>query len=231
MLSSPHIVPTFVLAATSLTGCLDFGAQDAEASNGMNSIAEQIAAQATTQIQLVANLDATQSEPQEAWNLQDPSGSANFSTHIEIFDVLGERHGVDIFFRRSGASQFDYFVVVAGQELAMPSAGNAQVGAGTLTFDTDGALLKQTASQELCVLFANTEEEQKLTLDLGSTKEGGGTGTDGLTQYARPNNVSYQSQDGHTGGRFAGVELGRDDVAYALYTNGCAMAILGANAA
>lgn len=231
MLSSPHIVPTVVLAAASLSGCLDFSSSDEDSAGGRNSIAEQIAAQATTQIQLVANLDAREPVPQDPWDLQDPSGTANFSTHIEVFDVLGKRHGVDIFFRRSEEGHFDYYVLVAGEELESPLVGNAEVGTGSVHFDTDGALLSHQVTRELRVRFAETDEALELALDLGTSKESGGAGMDGLTQYARPSNVSYQSQDGHSGGRFAGVELGADDVAYALYTNGRALAILGASAA
>ncbi len=231
MLPSTSLLPSVFLAATGLTGCLDWNGERS-ADDGMNAIAEGIAAHATTLIRLVANLDATESTPMRTFDVQDSAATSNFSTTITCYDALGAAHPIDIYFRRLSAGKFEYHVLANGDELDPPSAGiSVELGHGTLCFDTDGALLVVEVEQEVTATFAGTEDLQTIQLDWGTPKSSGGLGTDGVTMYARPSNMSFQSQNGYAGGRFAGIDVRSLTEVYALYTNGSLVRLEGLNAA
>ncbi|HEY3500317.1 MAG TPA: flagellar hook-basal body complex protein, partial [Polyangiaceae bacterium] len=102
--------------------------------------------------------------------------------------------------------------------------GNSVIGMGTLTFTTDGAL-NTVAGNTATVSFAGATGGQVIELDFGTSIGAGGTGLDGLTQFAGPSNVSSQGQDGYASGDFSGVAVDGQGVVTGLYTNGQQLAI------
>src|SRR5690606_7029823 len=157
-------------------------------------------------VSITAQLDSTATIPTVAWDAQDPANTSNFSTSLTIYDSLGNGHTLDVYFTKTAEHTFDYHAVVDGDELNPPQAGmNVEVGSGTLAFTTDGALDSVTVNTAISVDFAGATAGQAVTLDFGNPIAGGGTGLDGTTQFASPNSISSQSQDGYTSGDFAGV--------------------------
>lgn len=186
----------------------------------------------TENITLVANLDSNATEPADAtgaviaWDPQDPSRTSNFSTSITVYDSLGNGHSLDVYFRKTNtANTYEYHVLASGAELTPAAAGNVEVGAGTLAFTDAGALDTFTETTAIAVDFANATPGQAITLDFGSQVSAGGTGLDGITQFAGKDNISSQSQDGYTSGEFAGVSVDGEGVVRGLYTNGEKLAI------
>jgi len=177
----------------------------------------------TENVMITANLDSNAEIPALAWDAQDPSATSNFSTTLTVYDSLGNGHNLDVYFRKSGENAWEFNVLVAGEELNPPVAGNSQVGTGTLTFDSNGALTAVTGNTAN-VTFAGANA-QTITFDLGTPLGAGATGLDGITQFAGKSNVSSQSQDGYAAGEFAGVSVDGQGVVRGLYTNGEKLAI------
>jgi flagellar hook protein FlgE len=101
-----------------------------------------------------------------------------------------------------------------------------EVGQGTLTFDTNGALL-DAQTPDLTIDFAGgATPGQVITMDFGADiNNDGGTGLAGTTQFAAASAVSSQSQDGYASGEFSGVAIDGTGLVQGLYTNGQKIAI------
>ena len=180
----------------------------------------------TENVDLVVNLDSNEAVPTAAWDPQDPSATSNFSSTITVYDSLGASHSMDVYFRKTGANAFDYHVLASGDETVPAAPGlNVEVGNGSMTFTTNGALDTLTATTPVTADFTGATPGQAIALNFGSTVAGGGTGLDGLTQFNSPSNVSAQSQDGYSAGEFAGVSVDGEGVVRGLYTNGEKLAI------
>jgi flagellar hook protein FlgE len=177
-------------------------------------------ANATENIEITANLQADDTIITAAWDAQDPANTANFSTTLTTYDSLGQAHTIDIYFRKTAANTWDFYALAQGDEVTGGVPGdNFQLGTGTLTFTTDGALDTVTGTA-LTANFIGATAAQPITLNFGTPIAAGGTGLDGTTQFAAPSNVSSQSQDGYTSGDFSGVAIDGTGVVMGLYTNG-----------
>lgn len=180
----------------------------------------------TENMGLTANLDSNEIVPTLPFDLTDPSGTSNFSTTMTVYDSLGAGHSLDIYFVKTGPNAFDYHVLASGDETVPAAPGtNVEVGTGSMTFTTDGALDAVTTTTPVTVDFVGATAGQAITLDFGSSVAGGGTGLDGLTQFSSPSNVSSQNQDGYAAGEFAGVSVDGQGIVRGLYTNGEKLAI------
>lgn len=180
----------------------------------------------TENIEMTANLDSNEPILTAVWDPQDPSGTSNFSSTITVYDSLGDAHSMDIYFRKTAANTFDYHVLASGDEVVPAAPGlNVEVGSGTLSFTTDGALNTAAATVPVTVSFTGATAGQAIAIDFGTAIGAGGTGLDGVTQFASPSNVSSQSQDGYAAGEFAGVTVDGQGIVRGLYTNGEKLAI------
>jgi flagellar hook protein FlgE len=185
-----------------------------------------ISPNATSMMEITANLDASSTAPTLPFDPQDPANTSNFSTSMTVYDSLGNSHSVDVYMVKTGANTWDYHALTAGDDLNPPQPGvNVEVGTGSLAFDTNGALSSVTTTTAISVSFDGATAGQAITLDFGTPIAAGGTGLDGTTQFASPSNVSAQSQDGYSSGDFAGVAVDSQGVVMGLYTNGEKIAI------
>jgi flagellar hook protein FlgE len=180
----------------------------------------------------VANLDATEATPTDPWAVDDPANTSNFSTTMTVYDDLGGAHTLDIYFRKTADNTWDWYGLVAGDDTADPAAAgtNVQVGTGTLTFNNDptaatvGAL-DGVSANTVSVNFAGIASAQTITVNFGTSLADGGTGLDGVSQFASPENVSSQTQDGYASGDFSGITIDGEGVVMGLYTNGQKLAL------
>lgn len=179
-----------------------------------------VPANATDSMAISANLSATAQPPGAAFDLMLPSQTANVSTSIQIFDTLGNAHAVNVYFRNTAPGQWEYHVVANGDETSPLATGtNVEIGAGTLAFTTQGALQTVTTTGAINVTFG-AASPQTIGIDFGSTLSSGGTGLDGVTQFASPSNVSSQSQNGYAAGAMSGVQVDSNGMVLGAYTNG-----------
>lgn len=180
---------------------------------------------ATESATITANLDSSSEVPLLAWDDQDPANTSNFSTTMTVYDSLGNAHALDVYFRKTADGTWDWHALVSGDETNPPAPDtNVEVGTGTLTFTTDGAL-DSVSSNTVTMDFAGATGAQAVTLDFGTSIADGGTGLEGMTQFSSPSNVSSQSQDGYASGDFSGISIDGQGVVMGLYTNGQKLAL------
>jgi flagellar hook protein FlgE len=179
----------------------------------------------TTAMRISANLDATAQVPTGAWDAQNPAATSNLSTSMTVYDSLGNPHGIDVYFRKTGAGTWEYHVLARSKELASGApTGNDEIAAGTLAFGTNGELTASTLTSGGTVSFAGATPNQAIALDFGKPTGAGGTGLDGLTQFGSASSVSAQSQDGYASGALSGVKIDTSGAVIGIYTNGQSIA-------
>lgn len=175
----------------------------------------------SSELTVTANLDSAATVPTAPWDPQNPALTSNFSTAITVYDSLGQAQNLEVYFRKTGANAWEYHALADGDALAPPQPGlNVEVGTGTMAFNTDGALDTFTQATPISINFAGATAAQAINLNFGTPVSGGGTGLDGITQFAGKSNISSQSQDGYSSGEFSGVAVDGTGVVMGLYTNG-----------
>ncbi len=184
----------------------------------------------TDSISITANLNANATPPANAWDPQNPAATSNFSTTLTTYDSLGNSHAVDVYFTNTGPNAWDYHVVANGSDVSGGTAGqNQEIGTGSLTFNTNGALATETTTLPTTVTF-NGASAQTINLNLGTpitSSSGGaaGTGLDGITEFGSASAVSAQSQTGYASGALTGVQVGSDGTVSGTYSNGQTVAV------
>ncbi|RNC70720.1 MAG: flagellar hook protein FlgE [Desulfuromonadales bacterium] len=161
----------------------------------------------TSGVNMVVNLDSTQTTPVLAWDPTNPVATSNFSTSLSIYDSQGNAHTATMYFRKTAANSWDWHAII-------PDATAGSPVDGTLTFNATGALTAQTplAGAAQNVTFpGGVTAPQPITFDLG---------VGATTQYASPSIVSSQTQDGYYQGTL--VKINIDDKGYVsgVYSNG-----------
>jgi flagellar hook protein FlgE len=180
-------------------------------------------AHATENATVVANLDASEAPPATPWDVTDPANTSNFSTTMTMYDSLGAGHTVDVYFEKTAAGAWNWHAVTDGADVGGTAGTNTEIGTGTMTFDNTGKLTAVTGNTAVAVTFTNAAAQ---TIDFNfGTPSPAGTGLDGITQFASPENVSSQSQDGYSSGDFSGVAVDGQGVVTGLYTNGQQLAV------
>jgi flagellar hook protein FlgE len=180
-----------------------------------------VPARATAAVTMVLNLDSTAPIPTAPFDPADPSGTASYSTSIQVFDSLGAPHSLDLYFNKTATNQWEYHAMVSGDDLNPAQPGvNVEAGSGTLTFTTDGALDSLNVNQAISLDFAQATPAQAISLDFGPTIADGGSGLEGATQFGMQSGVSSQSQDGYSSGDLSGVSIDPNGLVQASFTNG-----------
>lgn len=179
-------------------------------------------AKETANISIVANLDSTAAVPALPFDAQNPANTANSPPiSMSVYDSLGNAHTVDVYMAKTADNTWDYHAIMSGADANPPVAGNVEVGTGTLNFTTGGALNSVTTTTPITLNFGGgATAGQTVALNFGTSIAAGGTGLDGMTQFAGATNVSSQSQDGYASGNFTGVSVDGQGVVTGLYTNG-----------
>ena len=163
-----------------------------------------IAPQASTQIGVGANLDASQSPPTTAPLDPTDATSYNNSTSLTVYDSLGSPHLATLYFVKSATpNQWDAHLYVDG---------NPQGGANTIGFTSSGAIDTTTFPGVYTVGGINPGTgAATMSLDLDFTD---------TSQYGSPFNVSQLAQDGFATGRLSGIDISEAGVITSRFTNG-----------
>ncbi|UCE77146.1 MAG: flagellar hook protein FlgE [Gammaproteobacteria bacterium] len=163
-----------------------------------------IAPQASTQIGVGANLDASLSAPATAPLDPTDATSYNNSTSLTVYDSLGSPHLATLYFVKSATpNQWDAHLYVDG---------NPQGGANTIEFTSSGGIDTTTFPGTYTIGGINPGTgAATMSLDLDFT---------GTTQYGSPFNVSQLAQDGFATGRLSGIDISEAGVITSRFTNG-----------
>jgi flagellar hook protein FlgE len=179
----------------------------------------------TSEITMVANLDSA--APQSApFDLTNPEGTSVLGSSVVVYDSLGAPHDVNIYWSKTGENAWEYRAVVKGDDLVGGVPGeNVEVGSGSATFTSTGALDQFTEGTPITVDFAGAAPGQTMGFSVGTPIADGGSGLDGMTQFSMDSSVSSQSQDGSSSGDLTGISVQSDGLVLGQFTNGRSIAM------
>ncbi len=187
----------------------------------LNITSHNVPPRATTQIDMIANLDADAQVPAAAWDVTNAAATSNFNSTITVYDSLGNAHPVEVYFRKTAANSWEWHAVVDGGELAGGTPGTpTEIADGTLTFTVNGELDTETINNNT-VNFLGAAAGQVIDFDFGdSITTDGGTGLDGTTGFAGASTINFQSQDGYATGTLQNISVTPDGMVMGSFTNG-----------
>ena len=167
-----------------------------------------VAPQATTTMDLKANLDSNEEQPPLAFDDENPD-TYNFSTSTTIFDSLGRSHLATYYFVKGEEDNEWEIITDVNGNIADPTA---------VTFNPDGSLnlVDGDADPNVAFTFAAADtaglsgaEDLEFEVDFG-----------GLTQFGTPFNVSDLKQNGFEAGQFSSLDVEADGTIFGRFTNG-----------
>ena len=172
------------------------------ASGDIKLSTSSLAAKATTNMDFVANFDASAEQVDQTVNPFDPNNTNSFNSSYstKVYDSLGNEHNVNQYFTKTGPNAWQVNVQVDGA--ATPSATIA------MNFNLDGSLQTPTAPYSVAFPAAGAQP-MNIQVDLS-----------GSTQFGAAFGVSTNSHNGYTSGDLAGVRVEDNGRVYATYTNG-----------
>ncbi len=187
-------------------------------------------ARSTDTITVRGNLDSTATVA-GAWTVDpttmavtDPKANSNFSTSMVIYDSLGKPIQMDIYFRKNTVGDWEYHAITDGGNLTGGTAGQAtEVANGRLTFDSQGRLVSNEpdpAAVPATFNPINAVNPQTLSFQFGSGTADGGSGLDGITQYASSSAMSFVTQAGFTSGALNKLTVSTDGTIVGGFSNG-----------
>jgi flagellar hook protein FlgE len=149
--------------------------------------------------------------------------TSNFTTSINVFDSLGGKHTLNLFFTRTGANTWDYNVGVDAGDTGGTPGELTLLGNGQLVFNEDGSLNSAPSPATVNVTFAGASA-QTIDLNFGTPNPdpvaNPGQGIDGITQFAGPSAVGFQSQNGYGAGQLLSLEFSEAGIVTGVFDNG-----------
>ncbi len=162
---------------------------------------------ATTEINSILNLDASDTIPASPFDITNPlPDQYNASTSLTIYDSLGSQHTATQYFVKAGANTWNTYLYI--DNTLVTTGGN---DFGTLTFNADGSLASPAGGAITFDPYIPSTGAQNIQLDLDYSR---------ATQYGSPFSVSTLRQDGFAAGRLSGIDIDAEGVISARYTNG-----------
>ncbi len=141
---------------------------------------------------------------------------AAHTIHSIFYDSIGDKHNVDVIFKKSAPNQWNY-------NINLPDAdGSAANNTGSVSFDSNGGLLAASSSPIVNISLNNGANPVNLLVNLWNTDSGGYEGNQfsGITQFSLDSGTSYQTQDGSTSGELNSVETDYQGNINGIYSNG-----------
>jgi flagellar hook protein FlgE len=193
------------------------------------------APQATTEIEIGLNLDATQIALDPAAFDPTASGTYSHSTSSTVFDSLGASHVMSYYFvhdvpgsATNGANdpnQWAVFTYLDGVETAMNGGiviphlnGGVPVNqaAGIINFNSDGSYASANPAllENVAVPLTNGALDLDLVHDFANNT---------TTQYSASFAVNRLDPDGFSTGRLTGLDISEEGVIRATFSNGISM--------
>ena len=149
-----------------------------------------------------------------------PDTTSHFSTSATVYDSTGLAHVVSLYFNKTEDNTWSWKAMAKGEEINGGEPGKLmEQASGSLVFDTDGKLLRQTTDKNEFSFNKGALPNQKIDFKFGTDKETGGTGTE-VTQFGVASEAYKTTQDGYSAGTLAGMTFNDDGVLSAVYTNG-----------
>jgi flagellar hook protein FlgE len=175
---------------------------------------------ATSTVEAHVSLRSGEDGVVPAWDVTDPVNTSHYSTTATVYDSLGTAREVDIYFRKTADNEWEYHAVVRTDETELGGVDDfTEIGAGTLTFNSDGNLQTETGGA-LAVQFEDGAAAQTMTLDFGLSLDEGGDGSSGSKQVEnREYDLLFLEQDGRATGSLQSVRVEEDGTIIGSYSN------------
>ncbi|WP_025209474.1 flagellar hook protein FlgE [Hippea sp. KM1] len=141
---------------------------------------------------------------------------ATHTVHSIFYDSTGEKHKIDVIFKRINQNRWSYEVVLPDND------GTLTNNTGIINFDSGGGLSTSTTSPTVDVSLNNGAQPTQLLINLWNTDSGQYEGNQftGLTQFAMDSDTSFQTQDGSTSGLLKKVYVDQNGSIIGTYSNG-----------
>ncbi len=180
-----------------------------------------IPAKGTTEVKMDLNLDS-RAEVNAPWNPKDPNTTSQFASGVEIFDSQGNKHLVNLYFRKTADRTWEYHGMVDGKEVVGGKEGEtSEVVTGQLTFTVDGKLDTETITKKNFNFMGGALQNQDIKFEFGDAiTTDKGKGIVGTKQYGKESDVITWSQNGAAAGTITGMSFNDQGVLTALYSNG-----------
>lgn len=172
----------------------------------------------TANVTVKANLQSDAAVLLSAFDPADPSGTSNFSSSATVYDSLGKAHQVDLYYKKASSGAWEFHALTDGGGLNGGTAGTeAEIATGTMSFDSDGKLTAVTQSSNFNPIDATAP--QALNFNFG-TPAPGGSGVDGITQFANPSTTTFVNQDGTSAGDLSSLKITQNGDIVGAFSNG-----------
>jgi flagellar hook protein FlgE len=174
--------------------------------------------QATTSLNMTANLDAT------ATTIPPTS----FPAQVTVYDSLGVAHIATVTYTKTGANTWDYSASLPASDF---SSGISTPVTGSMNFDVNGNMASVTAGGVTSPVGTGAGNIAAIPLSFTGLADGaadlninwsllGSGGTPSVGQVNASSAVSATTQDGYAPGQYQSFSIGSDGTVTASYSNG-----------
>lgn len=167
-----------------------------------------IAPKATTEANILVNVDSRAAIRPGAFNFLDPT-TYNSSTSMNLYDSLGNAQTYSLYFKKTAANTWEVHTTLTN---AVGSPTTYEGLLTTLSFNSSGALTSPTAPVPESLSAAN--------LGTGAATLNFNVDFAGTTQFGSNFGVNAITQDGYASGRLTGFSISDDGIVQARYSNG-----------
>lgn len=142
--------------------------------------------------------------------------AATHVVHSFFYDATGEKHDIDVVFKRIDQNKWSYEVTLPNND------GTVTNNTGVINFDNNGGLDPNTQSPTVNISLNNGAPPVQLLVNFWNTDDAKYDGNQftGLTQFALDSDTSFQTQDGSPPGLLQKLYVDRTGTFYGAYSNG-----------
>jgi flagellar hook protein FlgE len=201
----------------------------------------------TTTVQIGANINASTTPSAAPWNalttgtfaianadaMSATGFTADFRRDIRVYDSLGTAHNMTLSVMKVTTTNGWVYSLSSPDATAIGGTSNNVFAWGAMTFNGDGSLASATLSTTaaapaaltpsgdgsivgpLTIDWLNGAANSAIDFDFGTQNL-----TDGFTQFAADNNISFINQDGAAVGLRTGVAVDSEGYVVASFSNG-----------
>lgn len=194
-----------LLATADGAPILGYSGVDLQVLGPINMLQLDVEPVATTEVTVFGNLDgatAATQIPQNPATFKELAAAASFVTTQSVYDALGERHDVQVFYFKNQQSQWTAQAYVNGSEVGQAAEQPVLLGEANLTFNNAGVIAPENQAQAVLNLnpvWGNGAAQTPFTLSLANFTQygGGGSRITNLEQNGRGNGdiVAYEVFD------------------------------------
>jgi flagellar hook protein FlgE len=180
------------------------------------------------------------------FQLSNPTSTSNFATSMTVYDSLGNSHLLTTYFTKVGGNTWNYNVVAPSTDIVTAnynlsnidaSLGIVKVASGTLTFNTNGTLDRESVvtryntgtvagtsgavPDQMQIDFNGATPNQSIVMNFGSSvTTDGGNGLDGTTQFGSTSALVQQTQNGYAAGSLQAFSVDANGTISGRFSNG-----------